>query len=137
MSGFRKTGECSFVSYRDPNLKETIDVYENAADYIRNFTADEKTMTKYVIGAVSDKDTPLTPQAKGVRSMSAYFSNWGIRDEQKERDELLNTDVEDIRALGDYIEAFMDEDALCVIGAEEKMKENAELFDSLNDLIVG
>ena len=137
MSGFRKTGECSFVSYRDPNLKETIDVYENAADYIRNFTADEKTMTKYVIGAVSDKDTPLTPQAKGVRSMSAYFSNWGIRDEQKERDELLNTDVKDIRALGDYIEAFMDEDALCVIGAEEKMKENAELFDSLNDLIVG
>lgn len=137
MSAFRRTGECSFVSYRDPNLKETVDIYENAADYIRNYKADEDTMTKYVIGAVSDKDTPLTPQAKGLRSMTAYFSEWSLEDEQKERDELLNTGVKEINALGDHIAAFMDEHAFCVIGAEEKMKDNQDLFDGLYNLVEG
>ena len=137
MSAFRRTGECSFVSYRDPNLKETVEIYENAADYIRNYKADEDTMTKYVIGAVSDKDTPLTPQAKGLRSMTAYFSEWSLEDEQKERDELLNTGVKEINALGDHIAAFMDEHAFCVIGAEEKMKDNQDLFDGLYNLVEG
>lgn len=135
MSGFRRSGECAFVSYRDPNLKETIAVYEQAADYIRNYTADEDTMTKYVIGAIGDKDIPLTPQSKGARSMASYFIDWTYEDEQKERDELLNTTVEDIRALGDYIDAFMEEDALCVIGAEAKMNDNADLFNTIENLI--
>ena len=114
-----------------------MEIYENAADYIRNYKADEDTMTKYVIGAVSDKDTPLTPQAKGLRSMTAYFSEWSLEDEQKERDELLSTGVKEINALGDHIAAFMDEHAFCVIGAEEKMKDNQDLFDGLYNLVEG
>lgn len=135
MNNFRNTGESYFVSYRDPNLKETLEVYEKAAEYIRNFRADERTMTKYVIGAISDKDMPLTPQAKGIRSMSAYFADYDFEMEQKERDELLKTDDEIIRGLAAYIDAFMEENYICVIGGEEKIKNNCDLFEHIENLI--
>ncbi len=135
MTNYQKTGESYFVSYRDPNLKETLDVYQKAADYIRAFDADERTMTKYVIGAISDKDVPLTPQTKGNRSMSAYFAEYDFDMEQKERDELLATNPETIRSLAAYIDAFMEQDHVCVIGSEEKIKENSELFHHTENLI--
>lgn len=135
MSNFQKTGESYFVSYRDPNLKETLQIYEKAADYIRNFSADERTMTKYIIGAISDLDMPLTPQAKGVRSMTAYFADYDFAMEQKERDELLGADEASIRRLGDYISAFMEQDYICVIGSEEKIKENSGLFAHTENLL--
>lgn len=135
MNNFQKTGESYFVSYRDPNLKETLNIYENAADYIRNFKADERTMTKYIIGAISDKDMPLTPQAKGIRSMTAYFADYDFEMEQKERDELLKTDDEVIRSLAEYISAFMEQDYICVIGGEEKIRNCSELFRHTENLI--
>ena len=53
MCGFGRTGDCYFVSYRDPNLGQTIEVYENAADFIENYDAGERTMTQYIIGTFS------------------------------------------------------------------------------------
>ena len=134
MSNFRKTGESYFVSYRDPNLKETLEVYEKAADYIRNFKADERTMTKYIIGALSELDMPLTPQAKGNRSMSAYFIGLPFEEIQKERDEILSTSVEDIRRAGDMVDALLADGKICVLGNEEKVKENVQLFGSVDTL---
>jgi Zn-dependent M16 (insulinase) family peptidase len=135
MCNFQKTGESYFVSYRDPNLAETLSVYANAAEYIRNFKADERTMTKYIIGAISDKDTPLTPQAKGVRSMTAYFADYDFEMEQQERDELLTADETVIRSLAEYISAFMEQDYICVIGGEEKIKDNSALFAHTENLL--
>ena len=73
MSGFRRNGEAFLVSYRDPHLKETLDVYRGVPKYLQNFQADEREMTKYIIGAISAKDVPMTPQMKGSISTSAYF----------------------------------------------------------------
>ena len=92
-------------------------------------------MTKYVIGAISDKDVPLTPQTKGNRSMSAYFAEYDFAMEQKERNELLATNPETIRSLAAYIEAFMEQDHICVIGSEEKIKENSDLFAHTENLL--
>lgn len=134
MSGFGKTGDSYFVSYRDPHLKNTIQVYEKAAEYIENFEADERTMTQFVIGAVSDMDVPLNPAAKGTLALGAYMTELSGEDIQKERDELLSTTVEDIRALAAYLRAVMEDDCLCVIGNEEKIKENADCFKQIKPL---
>ena len=135
MTNFRPTGESYFVSYRDPHLKETLDVFEQAADYVQGFRADERAMTKYIIGAVSALDTPLTPKQRGERSMSAYFSNLDFEEEQKERDELLTATEETIRSLADHIKAFMEQDFLCVVGSEEKIGQNSKLFESTSNLL--
>lgn len=137
MSSFLKTGESYFVSYRDPHLKETLKVYEEAAAFVKSFHADERTMTKYIIGAISDLDMPLTLQAKGARSMTAYFADYDFKMEQQERDELLGADEAAIRKLSAYIDAFMEQGNLCVIGSEEKIKENSGLFAHTENLLGG
>lgn len=134
MCNFGKSGESYFVSYRDPNLEKTIDVYEKAADYIEHFEADERTMTQYIIGAVSEMDMPMTPAAKGNYSLSGYMTHYPYERVQKDRDELLATQVDTIRGLSAYIKAFMEDDCLCVVGNEEKIKEQKELFNSTDYL---
>ncbi|HJD31163.1 MAG TPA: insulinase family protein, partial [Candidatus Eisenbergiella stercorigallinarum] len=134
MCSFGKSGDSYFVSYRDPNLKGTVEVYERAADFVEAFDGDERTMTQYVIGAVSEMDTPLNPAAKGLRSMSAYLTNQTLADLQKERDEVISAALEDIRALAAHIRAFLQDDCLCVVGNEEKLQEEKELFLHLESL---
>ncbi|MDE6845968.1 MAG: insulinase family protein [Lachnospiraceae bacterium] len=129
MCSFGRSGESYFVSYRDPNLKNTIDVYENAADYIAHFEADERTMTQYIIGAVSEMDIPMTPAMKGTYSLTGYMTHYPYEKVQQNRDELLAADADTIRGLAEYIRAFMDEDCLCVVGNEENIKENSGMFE--------
>ena len=131
MCNFGKSGESYFVSYRDPNLEKTIDVYEKAADHIAGFEADERTMTQYIIGALSELDMPLTPSAKGMYSLTGYMTHYEYEQLQKNREELLSADADTIRKLAVYIRAFIEDDYLCVVGNEEKIKENAERFGEI------
>lgn len=135
MSNYGRNGESYFVSYRDPNLKHTIDVYERAADFVRGFEADEEIMTKYIIGTISELDIPLTPRTRGSRSMYAYLGNLSYEQLQKERDDILAASEEDVRKLGDYIAAFMSDNDLCVVGNEEKIREQKDLFLNVAPLI--
>ena len=123
-----------FGSYRDPNLAETIDVYNETANYMRNFTVDEREMTKYIIGSMSTLDTPLTPQMKGEVAAECHIRHITQADIQRERDQVLATKQEDIRSLANLIDACMKENYLCVLGGEEKIKENKEIFNSLKQV---
>lgn len=135
MSGFGRTGSSYFVSYRDPNLRKTNEVYEGIPEFVRNFTVDDRDMLKYIIGTISELDTPMNPAAKGGRSLNAYMGNLSYEDFQKERDEILNADQEAIRALAPLMEAILREDAICVIGNEEKIKQDQDLFMEIKPLI--
>lgn len=135
MSSFGRSGDCYFVSYRDPKLRETIEVFEKAADFVEQFSCDERTITKFIIGALSELDVPKNPAAKGSYALAAYMSHFSYEDEQRQRDELLSVREEDIRALAQYIRAFMREDCLCVVGNEDKIAEAAELFEKTSNLL--
>jgi Zn-dependent M16 (insulinase) family peptidase len=128
MSGFGRSGEGYVVSYRDPHMKETNDIFEGIVDYLKHFDIDDRDMTKYIIGTISNLDAPLTPSLKGGRGLSAYLS--GITDEsmQQERDEILNAKKEDIQALAAHVQAILDTGALCAVGAEDKVEANKEMF---------
>ena len=135
MSGFGRNGCGYLASYRDPNLKGTLDVYRGTVDYLKNFAATERDMVKYVIGTISDMDIPLTPSMAGQRSLSAYFTNITEERIKKERKEVLSCTVEDIRKLADYIQAILDEDVICVLGNEALLKKEEALFGTLKPLV--
>jgi len=130
MCAFAKSGDSYFVSYRDPNVKKTIDVYHGAVAFIESFDADERNMTKFIIGAISALDTPLTPSLAGLRSLSAFMTGTTYESVQKARDEVLCADPESIRATAKYLEAIFADDCLCVVGSEDKIKNNRDLFIS-------
>lgn len=134
MSGFTRRGDAYFCSYRDPNLLKTNEIYEGIPEYLKNLNIDEKDMTKYIIGTFSDVDTPLTPAGKTGRSATAYLTGMTYEMIQRERQEILNATQQDIRDLSGIIEAILKEDALCVIGNEERLKEEKELFGELKNL---
>ena len=134
MNGAGRTGEGYFVSYRDPNLKETNQVFENVVKYLEEFDADERDMTKYVIGTISDLDVPLLAPYKGSKADAAYFSHLTDEMIKKEREEILKATKEDIRALAPVIREILSTGSFCVIGNAEKIRENQELFGEVKNL---
>ncbi len=131
MCTFAKSGEGYFVSYRDPNLMETYDIFKKARDYVAEFSADDRTMLKYIIGAISNMDVPLEPSAKGTMSFAAYLT--GLTEEmiQKDRDQVLSCDQATIRSLAPIVEAVANQGIICAVGGEEKMEANKEAFGEI------
>ena len=127
-SSFTRTGKVTFVSYRDPNLKRTLDVYDKASDYLKGFSASERDMTKYIIGTISDLDFPLTPSAKGSRSRDAWLCHDSLDKIQKERNEILGCTAGDISSLYRYVDDISYDGSICVIGAEEEIEKEKDLF---------
>lgn len=134
MNSYMRNGDSCFVSFRDPNLEKTNEVYNHIPEYLEQFQANERDMTKYIIGTVSDLDTPMNPCAKGVRSMNALLCGVTMEDLQRERDEILNATEEDIRGLKAMIASVLEEQNLCVIGNEETLKNQRQMFAQLKNL---
>ena len=126
-----RLGTLFFSSYRDPNLRETLDVFDKTADYLANFDVSDREMVKFIIGTISTLDVPLTPQLKGSAAQDRFFRQLTDDERQKTRDEILATRQEDVCALAAVVDACMKENILCVFGNEEKLKDNADLFGSL------
>lgn len=132
---FGRNGNLFFGSYRDPNLKNTIDVFDGTAEFLKNFNVSDREMDKYIIGTMSKVDKPLTPSIKG--QIAAEFCLKGITydDRQKARNEVLNARQDDIKKLSKLVEDCMAENNLCVFGNENIIKDNAEIFKSIKPAI--
>lgn len=134
MSNFSRLGEGFFTSYRDPNLEKTNAIYDGVPEYLRNFTVSERDMTKYIIGTISNVDQPMTPVTKGERSKYIYMNRVTEDMIREERNQILDAQQEDIRALADVVDAVLKDNLLCVIGSEEKIEEQRALFGEVRDL---
>lgn len=134
MCSFSRNGDGFFVSYRDPNLAKTIDVYEGIAEYLEKFDSNERAMTQFVIGAISEMDTPLTPANKALRSLSAYMTNIPEEVLQRERDEVIAATKEDIQSLAKIVRAILEDGYVCVVGNEEAIKSEKDRFMNLENM---
>ena len=134
-ASFARNGDSYFVTYRDPHLKQSFEVFEKSADFIRSFRADERIMTQFVIGTISTLDTPKTPAAKGGYGLTCYLMGITQEEIQKERDEVLDCTAEQIRDMAVYIDAMLKDSIRCVVGAAEKIEKYGTLFDSVELLI--
>jgi presequence protease len=133
-SNFQWGGNTVFSSYRDPNLVETLAAYDKTASFVQNFDADNREMTKYIIGTISELDSPLSPFMKGVVSDEYYIRKINHELVQKEREEILNTNKEEIRKLASLISEGMKQNYFCVLGSEEKIKANKDMFGNIMNI---
>lgn len=128
---FRRSGIMFISSYRDPNIKETIESYNNFYKYLLEFNADEREMTKYIIGTISDFDAPLTNSMICDKEAAIFISNIEYEELQTERDEILNTTLEDIRGFSNLMQQCMEQNYICVLGGNKKVQENSKLFNKI------
>ena len=134
MNGYMRNGDTYFVSYRDPNLLATNEIYDGIPAYLEKFDADEREMTGYIIGTISDMDTPMNPSAKGARSMTAYLQELDYETLSKERSQIIGAQPADIRALKPLIASVLSDGSLCVIGNEDVLTSEKQMFETLESL---
>jgi presequence protease len=128
------TGDFGLVSYRDPNLTETLDIYDQIADYIANLDLPDEEMKKLIIGCIGRLDPPLTPDRKGSSSMIDHLTGRTHAMRQKFREELLATRLEDLKAHAALFQKIKDSGRVCVLGNEEKIKKAKPHFKELVNL---
>jgi Zn-dependent M16 (insulinase) family peptidase len=127
-SGISSDGNFYFASYRDPNLKETLDNYAGAVKYVESFEANEAKMLGYIIGTISNYDYPETASSKANTAFNRYFTNATAAERQADRDAILSTTDENIRSFSKMIEDVLKQNNICVYGSEEKINANKNLF---------
>ena len=134
MSGFSRNGDSYLVSYRDPNLRKTDEIFANAGDYVESFDASDRDMLKYIIGTIGLVDIPKTPADKGLMSFYAYLTHTPYEFYQKMRDEILSTNVQTIRKLAPMIKDTFGENYLCVVGNQKAIEQESDMFDAVAPL---
>jgi len=128
-AGFTLDGYQYFYSYRDPNLKESLDVYNEVPDFIRSMAYNSRDMDKFILGEVSNLDYPKTPEYQGVQGDLDFMTGFTQADRQQIRDEVLDTKLEDLRQYADMIQAIMEKNHYAVFGNEATIRANADIFD--------
>ncbi len=128
---FTPGGYQYFVSYSDPNLRETLKAYDAVPEFLRNFSCSKREMDKHIIGEISSLDYPNTPEETGSKADIDYLTGFTHEDRQQIRAEVLSTKLEDIHFYAEMLEALMSKDHYCAFGSESKVKEAAELFNAL------
>lgn len=102
------SGLLSFLSYRDPNLDKTLDVYDAAADAVLEaadaLENDPDALTTAIIGAIGDMDGALSPDQKGYTAFQQWIANESAEFRQKFRDEVLNTKPSDFRDFAERLQ---------------------------------
>ncbi|MDD2414244.1 MAG: insulinase family protein [Eubacteriaceae bacterium] len=127
--GINKVGDVFFASYRDPNLEKTIDSYNKVGSYVKGLEISSRELQKYIIGSISDKDVPISPALIADTADTMYFNGLTQEDLQQERDEILATTLKDLQNQGEMLDAVMEKNILCVVGNEESIEKNKDLFN--------
>lgn len=128
-------GNMGVYSYRDPSLVETIKTYDEAAQFLKEIDYSLSNMESFIIGAIGDLDQPLNAAGKGSLAVRNYICGITSEDIQRERDELLSSTLEDVKAFTDMIKKGMEENYCCVVGNELKINENKNIFDRVITLL--
>ncbi len=125
------TGDYTLLSYRDPNLGETLAVYDEIADFLKHLDISSEELTKIIIGCVGKMDPALTPDLKGKSSMISHLTGFTHEMKQKLREELLSTQLEDLKGYAPLFEKIRDTGHVCALGNEDKLKKSKSIFGQL------
>ena len=127
----RMSGALAFVSYRDPNLKKTLDVYDNASLFLKNIELSKAELEKSIIGAIGDIDSYMLPDAMGYTSLLRTLNGNTDTDRQRMRDEVLGTSVSDFKAFAECLDYVREKGVVKILGGQNAIEEAYEGAEGL------
>jgi len=122
----RLSGTLTMVSYRDPNIMKTVDIFDQSAKFLRDVDLSNDELTKGIIGAIGEIDTYRLPDAKGYASMSQQLARETDEDRQRMREEVIGTTKEDFNAFADVLDKFKTEGIVKILGSNKAIEEITE-----------
>jgi len=118
----RLSGILTFVSYRDPNIIKTLEIFDQTADFLKKLDLSAEERVKSIIGAIGDMDAHLLPDAKGYASMIRYLCGDSETERQQMREEILGTSARDFAAFADFLAEMGREETVKVLGSPDAVE---------------
>lgn len=134
MAKITLNGNLILVSYRDPNINRSLSVYDNLSNFLETLEMDEKELRRFIIGTISDLDKPLEIENKVKKQIYDNLRKITPQDRQKEREQILNTKLSDIKQFSSLVKDVMAQNYNCVIGNQTLIKKESENFLNNIDL---
>lgn len=131
----QQSGNFNFLSYRDPNLDQTLEAYDQTAEYLRHLELSDSELTKAIIGAIGEVDAYQLPDAKGYTAMLRRLLKISDEDRQRTRDQILATSQADFRAFADALDTVSTGGAVVVLAPSEAIA-SSQIADRLSVLKV-
>ncbi len=117
----KRSGVLTFLSYRDPNLHNTLAVYDQTAAVLRATELNETELTRNIIGAIGAMDGYQLPDAKGYTSMVRYLMGESDAERQQVRDQVLGTTLADFHAFADVLDAASAVGRVVIMGSQQAL----------------
>ena len=121
-------------SYRDPNLKKTIENYQRLPQYLKELNIETSDLTPIIIGALGKFDPPMTERGKGDFDLNMYLSGRSYEELDDAIENALNFNIEDAKNFAPVIEEAFANGSLAVLGNKSTLIDNKDLFDKLIEL---
>ena len=135
VSSILPTGDTSIFSYRDPGIRKTIEAYKNIPNYIKNLDLTKEEVERYIISAIGELDTCMTPQLIAARTITNYRGDITNEFKAKEREELLNTSLEDLKSLAKYFEVVLSTEFYSTFASNDLLSKEGEMFKNIEPAV--
>ena len=127
---FRKSGNMFFVSYRDPNIEKTLEIYRKIPDYVASLELSERELLQYLIGTISSMDFPYTASTEGYTAQIYALVGTTKEDLQAIRDDIFSANNDILRSFAEPIRKVLDQNQYCVFGNTVSIPQNEALFET-------
>ncbi len=128
-----RSGVLTFLSYRDPNLLGTLEVYDQTAQFLGRLDLSQDELTKSIIGVISDLDAYQLPDARGYTSMLRYLAGDTEESRQRLRDQVLSTSLENFHQFAEILEMVREKGEVVVMGPAEALSAANEQIAAAQD----
>ena len=121
-------------TYRDPHLTESYETFAKAPEVLAGREYTEKDLTEFIVGAVSEMDSPKKPNAEAKELDRRYFC--GITDAMlaADRKAMCNVTAETVRAQAADLADRMANATRVAFGSKDAVEAGKQLFDRIETL---
>ena len=131
-TGFAARGNAvRYMSYRDPNPANSLRVFKNSVNYLKDFCSSDQNVEKYIIGTMGDFDPLMTVKTMAKRSDIDYFTDYDDESKQAVLDAILSCDKEKISKAVALLETVNKNDNVCVVGNKDAIENCKDQLDEI------
>ena len=129
-----RSGDMATYSYRDPNLKNTVKVYDSIGSFVENVRMSEEDLKNFIIGSMNSFDPLLSPEQVGDINLSRFITGLKVEDLEKSKKEALETNLEKLNSYGKIFDEAMKKNYLAAFGSENIIRDGEDLFKEIKSI---
>ncbi|WP_295150374.1 insulinase family protein [uncultured Peptoniphilus sp.] len=129
-----RSGDMATYSYRDPNLKNTVRVYDSIGSFVENVKMSEEDLKNFIIGSMNSFDPLLSPEQVGDINLSRFITGLKVEDLEKSKKEALETNLERLNSYGKIFDEAMKKNYLAAFGSENIIRDGENLFKEIKSI---